>query len=621
MFEGLNIALNASDTISGKLRDVSGEAADVGQQFAKTAGSSLNLAQSIDISEDEIKQMQKSLKRVPPTAQVSSESLGHLQNVAENLGDESQELTANVELLDSAFGGLPDHVIESSLLLGRLDETIENTTQSTYSLATGTHILSEGLDEGGHSAAKMAAETAMLERELEDVRNDALQAAGAVETFDLATDKFDFGGVGINVGPITGGIRQVATVIAAVLPLVLALGTAFVGVATAAVLLGGAIAALFAGGVVGRAEDMAAASEDIEGTMEAVQEIMSQVAEAMSWATAPLQSAEMQNFAMSGLEGFVRWVRMASEALASMSDIIIPLAERIGGAFLDETPEFFAAMEDMLRTLGPMIADILVGLLRDVPDFIRFLTEETHQLLPALSSFMDALVGLLVPITRIGTVIMSVLLPPLSLLMDTVSALITPIVNILSPAVEFLADVMNFLANELSPVLQLFAYMIGTITALGAAVFTVTNGLTLIATVMSGILSVGSAVASFLAGGLTASLYSVAVAAWSALGPVGILLGALAGIAGYMGLFDGIISQIPGMDGDDVNVNHEDENDAPPTRNNAGGMNTDNSTNVEIGQIDASAEGTTEARIRRIVRQEVKNAGKSERTRETGRPG
>lgn len=619
MFDGLNVALNASDTISSKLNDIGEEAADVSQSFAVTAGSSMNLAQEMDVSEDYVQDMEAALSSIPDDAAVTAEALGHLQNVTEQLGDENQQVTADFKLLESAMSDLPEETIKNSAMLRDLEGSLEDTSQKTYSLSAGSHILAEGLEQSSQEAARLTTQTKLLERELEDIRNDALQAAASVQTFNTSVASGALAGVGINVGPLTGGIKQVGMVIAGALPLILALGAALGGAAVAAVALGGAIAALFAGGILGQAKQMADASEDIEGTMEGVSEIMSQVAEAAEQAVAPLMNAQTWEFALSGIEGFLRWLEIASNSLAGMMDTVTGLGEEIGGAFIQETPEFFSAIEEMLTVLGPMISNFMTGLIRDMPGLIRFLTDQAYLLLPALGQFGDELITLLVPLTKIGVTVLRLLLPALTALLKVINAIIMPIVSLLLPAINLLSGGFIWLVDTLGPLIKLLGTIIGTVTALGLAMFVATNFITLMATGLGVLQTVAAGAAAFLSTGLTGSLYSVAAAAWSALGPLGILLGVLGGIALYYGVFDDMMNKVPDGLSDSMSVQHEslEDDETSPLRQRdeiAGG----DETNVQIGTVDASSSGTTEARIRRIIRQETRRASGDERTRETG---
>jgi hypothetical protein len=172
---------------------------------------------------------------------------------------------------------------------------------------------------------------------------------------------------------------------------------------------------------------------------------------------------------------------------------------------------------------------------------------------------------------------------------------------------------------------------------------------------------------------LTGALYSVATATWAALGPWGLLAAAVGGIlvlffdlndilqtldAMLEGLADpinDIANEFLGL-GEDAQIaatavgalagavagfwaggpvgavaggvigagamqgaqSTDFEEEPGPNRPRTQEQHIDQSTNVDIGSIDASSDGTTESRVRRIVREEVQNA--TAQGRESGRP-
>lgn len=726
MFDALEVALSASDTITPQLKDIASSAGDVGQEFVEAAGGSVEFAQGISVSEGEVQDLERTLNSIPDAAVTSAESLDHMQNVAEALSDESQQLDVNVELLEQAFSDLPPQIIQNNAVLSRLDSELESVESTTFSAATATQVLSEGMDEAAMSSTRMTLMAAQVEDELEDMRNDALQAAAATSTLSSAMASFDVGSIGARFGPIAGSLQTIAIVATVLTPVLLGLGSAFIGVATAAGAVAAAVGGLFAAGLVSRAEDMAAASAQIEDTAEGIEKIFSQVRSAIADAIEPLGTLENQEFALSALEGFVTFVGIAATNLAGMVDITKELASTLGGTVLQTSPALFESLERMVREVGPEVVALVSGLISDLPGAINFLTERTAKLLPVLGQFGDSLIALGAELAIAGDIVLSLLLPALTLLFDVLTGATQVINTLVTPAFDMLLGIFNAFAPVLRPLAKLLGTLIGSFFVVGGAIALVSNAAT-VASIAFGVLSTAtSLLAGFLGTGLTGAIYAVGAAIWTALGPIGwavIAIGALIGALSFlvdwsdilvgtwnsligiaeflvnsligvsqwlMNTSNGLLMLVPGVGiiialmanlGDIVNFvggafnwlgsvvddvvtrimnliqpvieffgsideflsdltgnvgvekevdfgsaqlgsDDDDDDDPPPA---TGGMkqtvNNDNSTNVEIGEIDASGSEDSKSRIRRIVEEEVNRANQRSRRREDGRSG
>lgn len=544
MFDALNVALNASDTISNSLRDISSRASDVSQEFAKTAGSSIQLGSGMQSAENTLEDVEGSLSDVTKNSQITAEAMGHLQSVVEQVGDESQQVSADFRLLDKAMRGIPNEAIKSNKTLSALDNTLDDVRRSTFGTTMSTHALAEGMDRNAYASARATLASQRLEAQLEQVGDEAVDATAAINALTGSVGAFSLTNISANLGPFSGSLRTILITAVALLPILLSVGAALGGIAAAAGAAAAGIAALFGAGLLSRAEGIAKYSKDIEGTAEALQQIFSNLGDAIARAAEPLQQLNVENFAFGALEGFVEWVSIAAESLAYMGDMLMDMANSIGGAFLDESPEFFAELENMLRVLGPIIEDILIGLIRDVPDLLAFMTEETAQMLPILGQFGDALIKLLAPLSEIGTAMMSILLPALSLLMTALGGFASALASTVVPAVELFGSVLNTVINHLRPIISFVSTLAGILVTIGSALWLVSNSGLAFAAVMGVLSSVGTSLAAFLASGLTGSLYAVAAASWAAIGPWGIAIGLIVALITHFGLLDDVIGGV-----------------------------------------------------------------------------
>lgn len=413
--------------------------------------------------------------------------------------------------------------MESSEFIGALavteeqTESLENALEALSKDAAQTAVTQHAMAEGMEDAGQQALESAMLmelyESRVEETGEEAREAT--VENFGLASSLSAVataaGQASVNIGPFNTNVRRAAMALPALIALVGSFTTVLFGMSVAALAAGGALAALFAGGLMGRANALAESSADIEGRMEALGEILSQVGSALDQVTQPIQDLATQQAAMDVLGGIVAILGDLAHSAARLAPLFGEVSDRLSATFWAEEAAGIAEIENMITELMPLLERLTFYILTNLPDLFRWLTDETRRVGPAMGDFFTSLVPVARELSHIGGTIFNLTLPALSILMDMIDGLL----GLLAAAPETLVAASA-------------AFAIAT-----AAMVTYTGG------------TVAASIATWsLAGALNVVIGALATLlapiTWTIAG-VAALIGAVVGVISYFGWWDDII--------------------------------------------------------------------------------
>jgi hypothetical protein len=231
----------------------------------------------------------------------------------------------------------------------------------------------------------------------------------------------------------------VVALVEAAIGLTAALG----GVAVAATAGGAALAGLFIGGLLPLAEEIKQTSEDVETVFEGLSKIFESVGQQAVQALAPLRGVDgFQDLAIGALNGAVELLGLAAQTAANLSDVLGPVARRLGAVFERVSPRVFGEFERAVRSLAPLVEGLFVGTLRSVPGVIRSLTDAADDLAPDLRALGANLAEFLPDLVDFGVDVARLLLPPLNTLLDLTNELNDVVV----PAFDTLVDTIEDLA-------------------------------------------------------------------------------------------------------------------------------------------------------------------------------
>lgn len=372
--ETLRALVSAKETMSRSMRQAAKGTRDLRDSMSQTIASGSGLVGVMDASEHQVEEYERAIA---------------------GLGRESVQAAAEQEFL--AQGAL--HVGSKALRA-----------------ATKMEVYERSVDRAGDEAAETAVENLGLAASLQSVAAAAGEAS-------------------VNVGPFNTSVRRAAVALPAVIALVGSFTTVLLGMATAALAAGGALMALFAGGLIGRAEEMARHSADIENTMEALKEIFLNLKDAILQVTEPIRELGMQDAAMALLEGMVVIIGDLADSAARLMSVFGEVNDRLGATFWAEEARGMAEVEKMIKDLMPLLEDLTFYILTKLPDLFAWLREETLRVGPALGDFFTSALSVARALSEIGGTILRLTLPALSLVLDATTLIIDAFNAIPDPVV------------------------------------------------------------------------------------------------------------------------------------------------------------------------------------------
>jgi phage-related protein len=382
-----------------------------------------------------------------------------------------------------------DEAVQSGVEFGSLGSALDQVDDEAIQMAVGMRTAKGAVDEMGDEALQAALETKALDSAMDDAATSSL-------------------GLAASMGPLRGSIGTMGPLVTGVVPPLFGLAGALGGVATAAGTAAGGIAAIAFGGLQRKAENMAAASSQFEDSSEAMQAIFEDFGSQLKEATEPLQTAANTEFAMSGLEGLIELVGIASRGFAQMSGTLREVGSMFGGEILASAPAVFDELDATLTALMPSL-EALASVLGDVPLLIAFLRESTVRVQSEMIGLGGAVVDAAAGLTTLGVAILDVVLP------------------VLNPLLSLIGWTATLIGSLPEPVLAAAGAF-----AVYTAVVAVYGGVAGAAAAATGVLATAVGV-------ITAPISATAVA-------IGALIAAVVGVISYFGLWDDIIGVIMG---------------------------------------------------------------------------
>jgi len=388
-------------------------------------------------------------------------------------------------------------IASSSGLVGAIDTTEDQTEEyertiaglarDSVQAAATQEFLAEGIEDASEAAISAAAAMRTYESRVDEVGDESVEAAA--ESAGLASSlqaaAAAAGGASVNMGPLNTSIKSAVVALPVLIGLLGSLSAALGGVAIAGGGAAGALGALFVGGLVGRAEAMAAASSELEGRGEALERMMTQLGSAVDEAAAPLQTLASQEAAMSVLGGLVTLVGDLSRSAARLRETFAPVAARLGGTFWAEEARGIAELEKAVTDLLPILEDLAFFVLAELPDLIAWLRSEALRVVPALGDFATSAIPVVRELAEIGSTLLRLTLPALSILLDALVPILD-LFTLLPDSLIVAAAAFGVVSAALVTYGGVAALAASATAALDAAITALLAKLGAIATVLSG---------------------------------------------------------------------------------------------------------------------------------------
>lgn len=346
-----------------------------------------------------------------------------ISNSMRDAAESTRDLrTAMAQAMSSsaAFAGAADLSEEEATAFAR---ALGGLNREAFQGAAAQHMMAEGMDEAGDEAAQAAATIAFYKSQVDEAGDEAAEAAVQNTIFgrSLTGVASAAGEASVNLGPFNTSVKRAVVALPALIALVGSAAAVLGGLAMAATAAAGALALMFAGGILGRAEQLAATSSDLENRTEAVARIMKAWAEAMAEAIEPVQTLAEQQTAIQVLEGFVTLIGDLARSAKRLAPVFAAVGASLGPIFWANEAQGIAQLEASIVSLMPILENLAFYILENLPDLIAFLTEQVRIAGPAFGDFATSLIGVTAGLIEVGSTIFRLVLPALSFMLGFVS--------------------------------------------------------------------------------------------------------------------------------------------------------------------------------------------------------
>lgn len=426
------------------------------------------------------------LKTISRTAEVASSSLSSLEGEGSAVSRTFTRAATTAAAVRSQIESVGDEAASTAAKVLTADGRVDALGEEGTAAGVKMRFLASGIDSVGDNAVSTAAQTAALDSAIDN-------------TADASTS------LSAGLGPLRGRLSTLGPAAAGLVPILGGLASSLGGVAVASGATAGALGGIFAGGLLGKAERLAAANADLANRGEALEQIFGDFKDRLVGALEPLQSIANARLVTDAFEGIVDLAGQFATSIAGIAPLVRDLGRSLGGTALATAPEIFGELSATVETLGPAIEDIFSSGIRAIPTTLAFFRSEAQQLLPELRSLGGSLISTTAAVADFGSNLLGLVLPALT------------------PIIDLIGGVADAAARLPQPLLLASA---------AAAVATVAVG------TYGGVASAAAAATGVLAGAIgvvTAPISALSVA-------IGAVVGVLALGAAKLGLFSAALN-------------------------------------------------------------------------------
>ena len=444
---------NSSSALSASLNKVNEDLSDVSVEAMQAAQTSEELGSAMDTAS-------RAQSKLSGTADATESKL---DEEAQTFREALRSANSLAEAKDAASRA--NSVLSSTAR--RTEEAVEDEIGAMYRMVQASGTVSEFVDRLRNSNLAAAQAADILEEEMDDLSVASLSAALPAKFFAMVLDDVEdnleevddqaqkaalsiaglggaFSSTSLNIGPFNFALRRAAVQIPQLVITTGALATSLLGLASAATIAGGALAGIFAGGLIAKADRVAASSSDIEGRLEALEEIAGNVRDMFIRALEPLIDAESIGIFEGTLTSLATTVNLLAQVADNLQDDLVAAGQEISNAFGDNSTAILREMENVTEAFLPLIVDLFGYFANELPDALQFFQNEGVSFTRTLGEIGKQIISFFRTFTEVGIPILE--------------GAITAISGVLG-AFELVANVVNTLPDGVIELVASFLFL------------------------------------------------------------------------------------------------------------------------------------------------------------------
>jgi len=378
---------------------------------------------------------ERSLAEEAQTFREAVMSAGSLEEAKDAVSRANQMLSGTAKATQDALQGEIGALYRMARAADSAEELADDLRNSELQLAESIDFAEMNIESMTSAQLANAVAARIDEEALNDLK-DSIEETGdeASQTaLEMAGLSGAFAATSFNLGPFNFALRQAAVQIPQLAAVTGSLAAALGGLATAAVTAGSALAAIYGGGMLAMARQMAQTNDEYKNTWEAMEGVMKEVRGTIMRALEPLanqENVEMFKDAITGLASALNLFAQLANRLRGELDAFLG---ELSTAFFDNANEILLALESTVEAFLPVIADFFVWFMEKLPAALEFFNTEGMEFLGFLGEFGRSFLNFFRAITEVGIAAFEGILPAIAGVLE---------------AIRMVADILNMLPNE-----------------------------------------------------------------------------------------------------------------------------------------------------------------------------
>jgi hypothetical protein len=415
----------------------------------------------------------------------AEKAIEDLEEVAEKNNATFDKKAMKVALANDNFEEFNARMRDTRSRLGAVEERTDDNNKSFSRFIATLYRATTEADGFFDGLTRVRRGLKSVEDQSEDSNRKMKKTMGILGNLNekLSTTSF-------SMGPFTTQLSTLITVFPPLIALISAATAALGGFLFAALGAGGALAGMGIAGFLGMTESIQGQFAGINNRMDATKALGKAVKNALYDAMAPLREStlsdgtDMTTLFVQALRGLIDAVHIVSEGLAEIialeetKDFLETISKAIESGDESGLAETMDAFKYSVKTLLPVLGDLLVALGRRLPGIIEGTTDLAEDLTPPLAKFLQTLGPMIRESGEFGSTMMGVLLPALEALIEGMTYafivgnlwldLLGKIANM--PGVDQLLGVLAEPAKSLFAIATAVALIFSYVKLVGAAV-------------------------------------------------------------------------------------------------------------------------------------------------------
>lgn len=325
----------------------------------------LQLAGGTEVTDQQIENFTKSVAAANQSAMMAKSGINGMKRSILELGVNTSASSSSLNQFERVVDQVRNSTVVADSVLSSMNRTMFATMGAAMSARRSMDTFSDEIRETAIASSNASAQLGIL--------------ASIAEA-----SSFSFSSLSVNIGPFNLALKNILVQLPAILTGMGAMLALVTSLATAFLLLGGALGAFVGAGAIAFFEDF---SKEFEDTTEAVEALMGALKDLFKAAIEPLMTEANVDLFKEAINDLAIAVNIAAQFLHQMRDAVFELTSGIEG----DLEKSLEALHDSFVMVTPVVQGLINWFLNGFPKalmaFTEFTTSVSDELGMLVSSF------------------------------------------------------------------------------------------------------------------------------------------------------------------------------------------------------------------------------------------